>query len=241
MPLLWSASNATSRPATHWRGGGREASASLTSRYLTPDGFSGNSSRGGPLKTKHPSHHLVQNWFMEFSFNFPNLPFGLARCAAPGLWARGISRAVNPIRNFTIWLYMSSIRIGHPAVATELFALAHGMAWGWEIILLELLTGRPNQESQSILQQEGRRDIDNFAQILPTIPGTLDKINNQVTPLPTQGLRRSNGAGQFSEENMEMFYQWCRVLWFHTKREFRVALHNNTQKDSGKVLVCEIR
>ena len=69
--------------------------------------------------------------------NFPNVPFDFARCAAPGSRARGISRDANPIRYymiFTIWPYMSSIRIGPPAVAAELFALAHGMARAWEII-----------------------------------------------------------------------------------------------------------
>ena len=74
--------------------------------------------------------------------DFP-YPSQIADLAArpPGLRRRGISRAENPIRNymsFTFWPYMSSFRIGPPAVSAEFFSLAHGMARDWEIISGEL-------------------------------------------------------------------------------------------------------
>ena len=96
----------------------------------------------------------------RFLLNFPNLLFGFSRCEAPGLRARGISRAVRPIRKlhvFTICSYMSSIRIGPPAVSTELVALAQGMERDWEISALgqKIALNNANEaDNSSINQQE---------------------------------------------------------------------------------------
>ena len=88
---------------------------------------------------------------------------------------------------------------------------------------LALSIGQPNKEFRAICQQSRRRDFGNFAQLISPLPDPIDRVNNRVSPLLNQGMRWINEAGQLSDENRKMFYQWCLGLRFRIHREFWVS------------------